>query len=1494
MPEGERRLGRGIDYLGAIARMLRDLTGFSTLAYELIQNADDAPGATAMSFDVGHEALVVWNDGQFEDCGRQDLHWDDCPWRTERGRRCDFHSFRSVSGGDKGFREDTTGAFGIGFTAVYQVTDLPELISSGQHWFIDETLAEQDRIRVHTSCEVCQGQGGTRFILPWATNPNSAFRRLTGSQAVQPEWPAEFFRVLEEVVPTATLFLRKIRRIDLLADGELRRSIRRQDDGDDMLITDGRQDRLWRILRGDFEGHAQALRSESPESVQKSAAVSIALPLEEDVAGVLCAYLPTEERTGLPFHVNADFYPVSDRKHLLTEGYQGQWNRAAINGAARSLAAHLEELPPLLGHRKLWALLLAAYEAQQSAPGSSSDFSLGSFWDELAPLLSSANVMLTSTETWAKPSDVAILREREEAAALPILEALGLRLVHTDLREYCFRLPWRDVLGISMFGLRHMAEALRAAGLTERIPTTELPPALATEERRALLWRELELLLTRSSHESRVREVELGELALAPGSDGALWPFQETYRADPRTTQLFNGLQRERTFLDTDALPQGIAKLVELCPEFTAREAIDWLTALGHDALMEAQSRGPLLPDRLLGWLARRDEEILGDETLCEVLIELPVFPSHAGPRALSQLALPGNFTDPLGLADIVAVEVIPDQVAFLRQLGAKPLTFFSYVLEFLPRAIANESLTDDQWRRVVPLIATKLGEIEDEPLAKGTLSRLPLVECEDEVRFRPGSEVYFSSPELTRVLGDGYPSAAVPAEHSQAVRALYEWLGVASQPRPLDLLARISELTAGQPGTDVRHALADIVAYLGTRLRDRKAEGWEAVGSLRTSAWLPARGDTQHWYGPKEVCTVFQDFLFSSQGRFLDIPRSVQTAAAPFLEVLGVRTTPTTTEIVRHLLYAASQGGSINREVYTALNQRAEDPEVGELKGKACILAPSGQWLKPQQVFWGDQPFGRFRASLGQGFQAFVPLLFRLGVKDHPDHEDAAEVLMEMAAEFGFYNSPIENPEDQRVFDTCWRMLDDALERETIDERWLRRMNGQKVIRDPRNILMPPARIFFEDVPGLAEQFPPELQNHLIRRPEGAWRAMRAAGVRDLSAAVATHVVELGDHGADDELRARVRQRVPQLGRVFDPVAPGSLGQLRETIDGLTFVTTTDLQIRHTLQVFHIDTDVHSVSALFLPAESALYVAGAQARRPWLAIAKELVRALIPDVPPGTLAPSVALVLEASSPTTASEMLDEAGIPRLTEVDEAPIPAHLVEAFGGNEALSDEEWPGPSMEHGGGEPVAVGAATTDQDHEKSKRSAEEELAVTLAGVPSTRAADESPSAASGPGRTRPREGQRVPTTRGKLRSYVAPSSGESAASERDAAEPQPALSPVDLAGVARVLAFERAQGRDPREMPHGFPGYDVESLEEDGGVERYIEVKSMSGVWDSYGAALSRAQFRKAQELGERYWLYIVERAEHTNHKIRRIQDPARKVDQFFYDDGWVSIAEA
>src|SRR5215475_13193487 len=63
-----KSLSRGIDYLGDLGAKLRDLQGDRTLAYELIQNADD-PTATSMCFDVTNEALIVDNDGTFSDCG---------------------------------------------------------------------------------------------------------------------------------------------------------------------------------------------------------------------------------------------------------------------------------------------------------------------------------------------------------------------------------------------------------------------------------------------------------------------------------------------------------------------------------------------------------------------------------------------------------------------------------------------------------------------------------------------------------------------------------------------------------------------------------------------------------------------------------------------------------------------------------------------------------------------------------------------------------------------------------------------------------------------------------------------------------------------------------------------------------------------------------------------------------------------------------------------------------------------------------------------------------------------------------------------------------------------------------------------------------------------------------------------------------------------------------------------------------------------------------
>jgi hypothetical protein len=53
MSEVARRFRRqGIDFLGFLQAKLRDLQEPSILVSELVQNADDAPGVTKLSFDV--------------------------------------------------------------------------------------------------------------------------------------------------------------------------------------------------------------------------------------------------------------------------------------------------------------------------------------------------------------------------------------------------------------------------------------------------------------------------------------------------------------------------------------------------------------------------------------------------------------------------------------------------------------------------------------------------------------------------------------------------------------------------------------------------------------------------------------------------------------------------------------------------------------------------------------------------------------------------------------------------------------------------------------------------------------------------------------------------------------------------------------------------------------------------------------------------------------------------------------------------------------------------------------------------------------------------------------------------------------------------------------------------------------------------------------------------------------------------------------------------
>src|SRR5690606_37545831 len=147
---------------------LRDIQGIETLAYELIQNADDVQaGETGadlswIAFDVTTEALLVSNAGVF--------------------RPLDFARMQRLAGGGKREEAGTIGAFGLGFLAVYQITNRPEIFSGNRHWIIRPEAPPGERIeerQVETT--------DTRFRLPWAFDDSSPVRRRLRLPAIEPE-----------------------------------------------------------------------------------------------------------------------------------------------------------------------------------------------------------------------------------------------------------------------------------------------------------------------------------------------------------------------------------------------------------------------------------------------------------------------------------------------------------------------------------------------------------------------------------------------------------------------------------------------------------------------------------------------------------------------------------------------------------------------------------------------------------------------------------------------------------------------------------------------------------------------------------------------------------------------------------------------------------------------------------------------------------------------------------------------------------------------------------------------------------------------------------------------------------------------------------------------------------------------------------------------------------------------------------------------------------
>lgn len=1473
-----RFLSRGTNHLANLASQLGDLSSHESLIYELIQNADDA-GATEMSFDLSGTTVVVSNNAAFSAC--QDPEGPDCTRPTKP--MCDFHSFREVASGNKSHQVDTTGAFGIGFTAVYRICDHPEILSRGLHWILDESAQEDQRIHsCPGECDLPHVDEATVVVLPLATTPSP----LRGALKAEPVDVSSMDALEEELARVgadALLFLRHLTRITTSRNGTPR-TVERILEGDTAILADTR-DSSWWMLNTTFEDEASQLRTDHPAAIppDRASTVTIALADDEDRTGMLYAGLPTQEViSGIPLRIDAAFFPTRDRRSVhLEQDARSTWNRAAIRAAATAVAESLEEVCRRYGPVRTWQLVHAAAQLGKEVESGVRDKAYSAFWSEILVRLPQTAILPTQDGSLVTPDRALVPRASAVHDEQDLLKRVGLPIADRSLRSTLFRLEW-DGIGLRQLKVQDVVDALIQLGVTSTWdPAADDAPL--TSEEVARLVRVIDTLVDRVPSGG---VPGLQSIAIVRCRDGRFaTPTDALHVTDDPTLDLVAKVDASIPIVDDETLAEVSPFVLGECRTLTPSALID---------LLERAEQPPRrdLALTVLRWLAGRRNDITNADA--DRLISLPLVPTTSGVLAApGSVALPGDFEDPFGLADIADMSELRGVTDLLAEtLDVPTLDVTTYLADHVAPRLVND-LTRRTALGLLDVIAEHLHHLRDEKTLATQLGGAALVPCSDGT-MRPAHEVYARD---ARMGTWGVPIVA--ADVSPRLDDALSWLGVADEARPADLNARARWLAADAPTADLVNQAELLVQMLNEH---PDALGWLKAGRLADvaeQAWMPAKDGGRH--RPSATYAGFDEYLASSQGPFVALGRRTQQDCIDTLTALGVHRSVPVRMILNHIETCIDEGRDIHQQIYTRLGEAYEGMTASErdrLMGLAFIQTGPAEYRYASEVYWDEAPFGPFSARLSSELRRYYELFEAMGVKNRPDCFDATQVLQAAAKQW----RSLTLSEDQvRAVHAAWTVLASAIEADDDDAVTLARgLADVHCIPDRRNLLERPSLLFFRDHSGIGERSE-LLQSALVERRADTRRAYAAAGVRvvtdvlDVSPAIAEPVSE------DDDLEGRVRDRTRALRRLFESDDTIDTTDAIQRLARVRYRLTPSLALREEIHAFRQVEALtpRDVSVWFDSNTQELYRSAA-VDSDLYEIAGQLAPHLLEEPAPG-LASGIAAVLSAVSADAADTVLSHLGVPLLNE--------DIIEAAA--ERVADTLGAESVDMHTSEDPPLVEAGETDLPvtHQDLEDDADDTTSACTAPDPAVlepspldllesrkSVTPEEPSlqpTRTGSGTS---EKSRKPTSPSttkhrltRLVSYVRRSDNPEAEPNRDRAT-NPA---IDRAGVEAVLDYERRHGRQPEELQHSHPGHDVVSRDHSGDVLRRIEVKSTEEAWGERGVALSRRQYEDGRNEASMYWLYVVEYAlDDARRALYCIQDPANSVDLYVFDDGWQAAA--
>ena len=1546
--------GRSIPYranlLGNIEQALKGLQGYGIMALELIQNADDA-GATNLCFDARDDALIVDNAAAFSSCG---MHEPECPWIKSGDpeglhRPCNFHAIAEMGSRSKIQAPDQIGRFGIGFVSVYQITDTP-IVRSG---VIELQLNPQTQEVMRSDIAPFLG---TQFVLPWASTASEVRTGLNASPT-PPDVADKVVVEIDQVLKTSLLFLRHLKRVELRRNGELVAEVVIDRSAEEVMLEFKPSGDLqhWLVLSRTADDVLLELglreKFEALDRLDRATKVSVAVPLmSEAVEGLLYAYLPTRQATGMPVHVNGDFFPHASRQAIVLKGEQHDryWNEALLATAAAALAENFVRLRDLLAPTQLWTLAQAAFQRKGEKVFSA-------FWEKLSKVVSITPSVWTTQGTWCLPNQAALPPEDMTTADQDAIAELGLALIHGEIRPF-----WTALSSVG-------SQRLMLSAVVTALEEGKQDQGGASLLRK--LWPAIERLMGESIDVFGRPKLPtgIGAIKMLLEIDGRPISANDA-RKVPAGVSVGDLLKIVPTCSVVHPDILAFPKIANLVDEYLLDDlAVDLAEIITDQASAEAVIGKTEAEIRRFYALLTAFPQDRGSDGVAETLQDVPILRTGSEFVSPSRGQLPGDFRDPIGHFQVVDVDLFAQGMWELAKevLEVDVLTFRRYVEDHL-EALLGGDLTREQYRRLMREVLNHRSQLDED----GTLQALAKISF---VRTRTGEFVkpnhaYFWTAPLSLILGDE-PALWVDENwFPEVARAkdLLERLGMPFSVAPQHIVDRIETLAASGVGLDeIVKGTTRIIKHVLERWGHFDDDDRSVLSGLSEIFFLTAIVDGEldkgQLYSPTSVYRAGRAAGFASQVpvvEMTDLRRST-TVVNEFLDLIDMPSEPPTETIVAHLEHCMASGLPVHDLTYQILSERLQYDDadcIDRLVGTDFIHFSDVGFIGAEQVFWVPPPFGGYWHSASSRMRQREQLYRRLGVVDSPEPRHYAALALKIA------NSLEISTADIAVHSRCIAAIAESLEREddgateAVDllagKAAFLNVDGDAIFTDDAIWL---------DSQQLADAFGSELNDRLFRLADtsrsASTRLLKRLDILALSDIAQFRLAEPPDGnlaaGATELLRARIDLLLWLAPNRATRVAMNTLLQRLE----ISF--SKRLLVHAEIDAF--DPPVRSPASAapaFLDQETAiLHLRSSSGSADWVAAFRAILAAVerhcpSTDIPPLCLtaayimsfadrsdAEQALLTSDYKPPVdggdelkAGQELQDEVSSDEVEEVETSDDSAEAApfksqngskedvlaedlnasfieneveaataptqegsEADGGQVDALEAEGPDDTSDHTIDEDLdfdeEYGSATS-----RDKFGADRSEAKTTAG---RGFGGESGGAASGTapshfGGTSTKEAAADrQARRSRMLSYVARSGARGDGDGAVASGIGDLSDQIDAAAMKAALRYEEARGWVPERQPHFNPGFDIVSKSPTG-QRRLIEVKGLENEWTERGIKLSHVQFSMAREHPGEFWIYIVEHARDLGRqRVTAIGNPFSKVDEYWFDHNWREMSE-